>query len=567
MDSSFIARGVTPVEAPDPLQVAQQAQTLQMGRQAIQQGALKLQASQEDQEDQDTGKALFLKHGGDYEKVLPEARSQMRLRNVQTLEAEHLKNQQAFAAKTRDQLVNQKLLTDAASRDVDAIMTAPDELKPQMWKKTIADYTAKGVDVSSLPPDLPDDPVLRKQLLETLGAKVGATKAYLNNALQKEKAARERALTSRADEQAASVAGVEDRRNKADMREEARRTHELVETPEQHKAWWNALPKQIQGDYPSELVTAKRTAAQTHDMITRSAMNADQLSKADEKKQAREDLNARAADVLAERTQNHADSLDLRRELGESRRRGDEQTANSRAVDRRKAQGEIDKIKVEESHLNRLRDQLGTAITKGNIYVDKQGNVKSLQAASGGDQEVASSLLEEMKGRFKGASDDLKRAVADKNTLHEAYIGAPGSVSTEQAHKAIDEGTEKLFNPQANGATPAASAKKQMPQPGIPAVIPPQNRPGVPAVIPSATQLAAPAPGVNPASAPAPAPAVVPPAIPQVGVPAAPTPASARPAAQPHAVGAVKYGPDGKMYRILGYDKNGRAIVEEASRR
>ncbi|HZT29728.1 MAG TPA: hypothetical protein VFA33_07595 [Bryobacteraceae bacterium] len=139
-------------------------------------------------------------------------------------------------------------------------------------------------------------------------------------------------------------------------------------------------------------------------------------------------------------------------------------------IDRREADRLLARLAPVENGLNRQRKQLGAAIagTKENdgtvnhkLYVDRLGNVKPMAAASQGDEETAAALVEEMRGRYGDVTDELKRTIADKNSLLQRS-GRQVGVATEDAWAALDAGDAKLFGtgrpangPQQSAGTPA----------------------------------------------------------------------------------------------------------------
>lgn len=122
-------------------------------------------------------------------------------------------------------------------------------------------------------------------------------------------------------------------------------------------------------------------------------------------------------------------------------------------------QSEIDKSIHEENTLNRLRTSLGTAITRGNIYVDKNGQTKGMDSVARSDEEKAS-LMAEMKDRYAMTSEELKKVIQKKNSYAD-QLEIPYKVTTDQAHAAVDAGTQQVLNPEAAKANAKPAAGKQ----------------------------------------------------------------------------------------------------------
>ncbi len=107
-NASYIANGVKPPQIDDPITTAEGISRLeQLRRQAalaplqqqdlqnrVQLGQQEVPSGQEDQADNATWKKAFLDSGGDFDKARSVAGPQMSIRNLQKIDADHLKIQQ-----------------------------------------------------------------------------------------------------------------------------------------------------------------------------------------------------------------------------------------------------------------------------------------------------------------------------------------------------------------------------------------------------------------------------------------------------------------------------------------
>jgi hypothetical protein len=155
-------------------------------------------------------------------------------------------------------------------------------------------------------------------------------------------------------------------------------------------------------------------------------------------------------------SQYHDDLLDLRQEQLNLRRdqlsREKGQTANDQAKDRRLAQHEFDQATLAESKLRQVRGSLEAAIASGNSYVDRLGNVVSIQKATAGGDNAAT-LLEQMKQRYQQISNDLRTTLTNKYDAG-GRLGKDAQVSLDQTLHAVDADDERLFGPK-KAAVPA----------------------------------------------------------------------------------------------------------------
>ena len=120
---------------------------------------------------------------------------------------------------------------------------------------------------------------------------------------------------------------------------------------------------------------------------------------------------------------------------------GGGQTPNSQAVDRRLAAKQLDDLIGQEAGLHRQRLALGNAIESGSIYVDPQGRIKPMDAASGGNEATKAALIEEMKNRFSLATNQVNDVIARKNAIG-GQLGIQPRVSTEAAQAAVSAGAK-----------------------------------------------------------------------------------------------------------------------------
>lgn len=139
------------------------------------------------------------------------------------------------------------------------------------------------------------------------------------------------------------------------------------------------------------------------------------------------------------------------------------QTANSIAIDRRNAEGELRKLELQEAILNKQRRGLGAAITNSTDLKDKDGN--SIDA----------------RGQYEDVTNQYKQLLADKyNAFARTGRGTP-AVSYDDAIKALDGGGQApaLHAAPSQPAPKAATPPTPTPKPAAapPKAAPPANTP------------------------------------------------------------------------------------------
>lgn len=253
-----VGQGVTPVET--PAQIGQAAlglraiaQANQIRQQQTQENALKIQALQDDQNDQSTIQNAFNDRNNwtngapDYDKVRTAIAPQVRLRNLQAFDQDHLRMQQAATSlamsnnyNERTQFQTTKDQNQLLGQLLSGVLEAPDEQKQDIYAGALATAKKAGIDVSGYPPDVPDDDTLKAH-----EAKLGYIGTLLTNA---DKKAQE-AQRQQAAERAAAQAKLADAKTAGDLIQseltEAARQHEGVTNQEQHDEWLNGLSDDV----------------------------------------------------------------------------------------------------------------------------------------------------------------------------------------------------------------------------------------------------------------------------------------------------------------------------------
>jgi hypothetical protein len=139
------------------------------------------------------------------------------------------------------------------------------------------------------------------------------------------------------------------------------------------------------------------------------------------------DIQGRRTDALIETNQQNADT---RRDLADWRMsqgaKGTKLTGN-----------QFSALMRDEGKLNRERRLLGAALSGGDSYVNRLGDVL--------DQAPTDTQREAMRQRYLETSDELKKLVEVKNN-HLAATGAKVGVSTQTAQAAIHAGDQKLHS-------------------------------------------------------------------------------------------------------------------------
>ena len=211
-----------------------------------------------------------------------------------------------------------------------------------------------------------------------------------------------------------------------------------------------------EGQYQAALATVHQFAPATveaqfdtqysPDAVKRAAV----LGMTPEQRQQNTDREAAASSLADYRKQ----SLELRKKAADAVRG---QTENSRAVDRRQALGDIEKLEMQESQLNRTRVQLGQALNNQALYVSPTGQVKSMAVATHEDGVTKDALVADMAARYQQATGDLKRIIGSKYNQY-GRIGVEPGIPLDKIHGAIDAGDAGLQKKYPNLFQPAPAA-------------------------------------------------------------------------------------------------------------
>lgn len=207
-------KGPEPV---DPMQAAggvyklqQLAGQVAIQRQMQQENALKIQAAQEDQEDQKTIQALSAKHtkigpdgkiNFDFDNFRADAATQLRYRNVQAIDADHQKMAQAALeyAKGQGEVRKQQMdeldrLHTKTGQELAGVLALPDEQQPSAWGQAKSRITSIALNQDGTPkfqsfdPRQLPDAYPGKDKLMSLAATVGYRDKIIKDASEQAKA-------------------------------------------------------------------------------------------------------------------------------------------------------------------------------------------------------------------------------------------------------------------------------------------------------------------------------------------------------------------------------------------
>lgn len=466
LNPSVIAQGVKPVEVPDPME---QMQAIERLRQARNQNALAPLHAQElsnqvqetaanmqriglandkarrDQADDEEYQKAIIEAGPDPDKQEAAATKisnpvvQAKILDTAFKQRER---QSRITARQHDEFV--KLSTGAAS-DLQAIDDAKDNAPLQLglWSQlTQRLATAKDETGAPLfppgtldPTKAPDSKTIK--VLQSMADKTG------------EYHSKQAKLQDEADKTAKAKA-AQAAKDTSDLHVEADTTFQGMS-----KEQMPAAIADFASQDPAHAAYAKRwlqpiaNSDNAGDIIHKRALTADQRDKNALTQQERDRQDTRDEEI-----ERHNRAMELEGKIRASRENG--QTANSIAVDRRKAQTDLNKAKEDEERLATLRANLENAINSGGkTYVNEKGVTVAMSKAKGDEQDTAENLTQRMRSAYQDATNKLKRVVADKNTFGQA-LGMGITVPTEAVHAALDADNQRVLTPKPKAAAPVA---------------------------------------------------------------------------------------------------------------
>lgn len=472
MGGVAILPGVVPPQINDPTQVMSRVATLgnivqerQLHQQQVQENTIKLQEMQQNQKDQQAFNALYVQNNGDMDKTIEgaakagvspmyvskaaEAHQTLRTKAAQLDEAT-LKNTQERGNQFAGYLLPIKSIQD------------PDQ-KAAAYADAYRDAVSKKLidpNDQSIPSTYPGDAGLDSAIAHAMGAKEYST--YGLNTLRE---AREKADA----DQKAKMAGPQLTEATAKANEQTTKAASQELSAAKSQTDWDNTIKKYPGSektfgtmYSPEAVSRASELGITPEQRTRNAeikQAHDDLTdyrNRDKGPKTHEDYIADAADPTSATRQQSQVVLDK------------EVEQHLKELKPGSATGSLRTYITNEGKLNRMRSTLGTAISSGKVYVDRNGGMKPI--ASLGDEDAQAAGVEEMKNRFHDVTDELKGVIEEKNNTIIKSGGQP-TVTTQQAHAALDAGTSKLFTPKGTAPAPAKPAAAAPVQAGPPVAL------------------------------------------------------------------------------------------------
>lgn len=289
-----------------PAQAQQQGLTLQQlaGQVAIQkqiqqENALKVQAQQEDQDDQSTIQQAFHDIGstGDtgaseddiFKKVRAAVAPKIRLRNLQALDADHLnvlRGLSQMEGEKRQKVINRNT---AVGNELLGLLQTPQDQRPSAYQAARTRLIQSGdITPEEYPETIPlDDQTLKAELAKHNYA--GQVAKLADTQAQEEQ---RKQAAKRAEEQAKLDKTKEQTLQKQRAREEAASRYQSIATPEQHEAWKAWLQKE-HPDVAGEYANLEFDPETTPDTVENMALSAQQ--------RATNTYRSRMADVAEEK--------------------------------------------------------------------------------------------------------------------------------------------------------------------------------------------------------------------------------------------------------------------------
>ncbi len=136
----------------------------------------------------------------------------------------------------------------------------------------------------------------------------------------------------------------------------------------------------------------------------------------------------------------------LRARIAMQREKMSQDSEGSGSGPLRKGQGEqlIQNYEKLERSTNILRKSLESALATGKTYVNRNGQVVTMDtAAKGGDDDTKLALQRDMLDRYMQLTNDSSQAAADKNRIYDR-MGQQVGVSTDQINGALDADRKRV---------------------------------------------------------------------------------------------------------------------------
>lgn len=246
--------GTSPQEVQSRMNLQQMAGQQQIQKQVIAENALKLQAQQEDQTDQQTIQQAFQNNitpdgQVDFDKVRAAVQPKIRLRNLQGLEDMHNKLLQGtlqMDKAKRDQLLAKNT---TIGNELMGILQTPVDQRPAAYAGTRARLIQLG-DIDPNDPQYPENPPLDDQTIKGHLAQVGYAASVQKLADQQAQEDQRKAAAARSTALAAKTDAEADAKTIQQGIEDAARDHLAVTNQKEHSDWWGTLPSDVQKRMP-----------------------------------------------------------------------------------------------------------------------------------------------------------------------------------------------------------------------------------------------------------------------------------------------------------------------------
>ncbi len=280
--------GTDPKSAAERLSLQHMAGQIAINKQVQAENALKVQAMQEDQNDQGTIQQAFHDNIGpdgtvDYDKVRATVAPKVRLRNLQALEKDH--NDLVTGTVKMDADKRAKLLAQntAIGNELVGVLQAPADQQAPSWQGSRQRLIQLGYIAPDDPdfPEQPPDAATIKAIAAKHGYAAQIQKLATDAALEESRKATAAKAQSTADRLDAEEAAKQTQRKM----EDAARDHLAVTDQASHDAWLSSLDKDIARRMPKKFDPDK-----TPEQVQNMALTAEQRAQnADKKVRAQSD--------------------------------------------------------------------------------------------------------------------------------------------------------------------------------------------------------------------------------------------------------------------------------------
>lgn len=484
--------GTSPQDAQSRMNLKTMAGQQQIQKQLIAENDLKLQAQQEDQQDQKTIQDAFQSSIGpdgqvDYDKVRATVAPKVRLRNLQGLEDTHNKLLQGTIQMDRAKREQLLAKNTTIGNELMGLLQTPQEQRQAAYAATRARLIQLG-DIDPNDPSYPEQGApLDDQSIKGHLAQVGYAASVQKLANDQAQEEIRKAQASRATAQAAKADAETEAKTIQQGVEDAARDHLAVTDQSEHDAWLKTLDPKIAARMPKKFDPEKTPEIVQNMALTAAqrATNADKKIKADS--EARKALVAGgkpglaflAHDPTVDKATNDAAAAALK-DVEASDKKNGGLTPNEQLVQRDK---ELTRLSSERNRFETVRDaevKLWTKAQKLDFAIQK--------AQSGLDPKVDPTSIT-LKDPSTGREITLAAAIAENDSTK-----AAAQEKTAAGKLILQQNKWGEFAPGAQQAT--QPAPQPAPQPGAPPPVvqqtaPPQGAPPAQVAPPRPTSIPA----------------------------------------------------------------------------